>query len=82
MVWTMKKAKRAPMQKPMTVAEMRKLLAQKQKQLDQCIAYNEQWRVVAQGLERQKNELLDIVKQQQAELDHWKALITGGMVRQ
>lgn len=73
----MKKQKAAPMQKPMTVAELRVLLAQKQAQLDQCLAFNRQWQEVAAGFERQKNELLAIVERQQQELKHWRTLAMG-----
>lgn len=73
----MKHQKKPPMQKPMTLAEMRVLLMRKEAQLQQCLKFNQEWETVARGFERQKNELLVIVQQLQAERDHWRTLALG-----
>jgi len=78
----MKKQKQAPMQKPMTQADMRVLLMQKDAQLQQCVKYNQQWEQVAAGLERQKTELIEIVNRLSAEIEHWKTLALGKGVMQ
>ena len=84
MVWPliMKRAKKPPMQKSMTLAEMRVLLAAKDAQLQKCIEYNTQWQTVAQGFGRQKNELLVIVEQQAHQIEYWKAVVLGAQVKQ
>lgn len=45
-----------------------------ERRLQTCLEYNRQWQEVATGLERQKNELLAIIQQLQAEKEHWKTL--------